>query len=263
MSKIKHLLKNIKLTTPIAVIIGAIIIGGSIIIVGKTVNQKIDDQSSALSAFFSDLTGKKVNLNNKAPSAPSTQFTGKAIDSKDYVLGNAKSNVTVIEYSDPECPFCAQFHPTIKSMMNDYGNKISFVYRQFPLTSIHQHAFDESRAIACAGKIGGTKSYYDYMNALFDYKFNKQTTQLTKTGKEDLANSIGLDMTKFNSCMNNNDTATEVNDSMADGVKAGVQGTPSTFVLVKKGSEYQVVAMIDGARPYDFVKAAVDQALSK
>jgi protein-disulfide isomerase len=233
-----HALKALRFTTPVAVIVGSLIIGGSILGYG-----------------FIMQSGSSGNA---------TMFTGKAIDPKtDMIEGNLKSKVTIVEYSDPECPFCVTVYPTMKQLRNDYRDKASFVYRHFPLTQIHPHAFDESKAIACAQSVGGSVKALEYMDALYGYKSAKQTTELVATGKEDLAKNIGLDITTFTACMNNQAVTDAVTASMNDGVAAGVQGTPSSFILVKTRKGYEVVAMIDGARPLTYFKAAIDEALAR
>ena len=227
------------LTTPMAIIIAAVIISGGLMGYGYI-----------------------TQGGSPSPSAKSA-FTGKPIEDTDFIFGKESSKVIVVEYSDPECPFCVQVSPTIKKLRADYGDKVAFVYRHFPLTQIHKNAFDESRAIACAGKIGGTEKFYEYIDALFGYKMSKQTTQLPSTGKDDLARGVGLDQKAFTDCMTGKVTAQTVTDSINDGIAAGVQGTPSTFVLLKTRKGYEVVSMIDGARPYEYFKTVLDQALSK
>lgn len=238
-SHVRHVSKKgFTLTTPLAIIIASVIIAGG-------------------------LMGYGLITQGGSASSAKVAFKGKAINDGDYVEGKANSKVVVIEYSDPECPFCAQVSPTIKKLRTDYAGKIAFVYRHFPLTQIHTHAFDESRAIACAGKIGGSSKYYEYLDTLYDYKMSKQSTALPITGKEDFAKKIGLNMNDFSACMKENKTAQDVTDSIADGSLAGVQGTPSTFVLVKTRKGYDVVSMVDGARQEDFFKAVIEEALAR
>lgn len=241
-SNTKKIFSHLKLTTPVSVLLGAVIIAGSIL-------------------------GYGFIMRTGSSNAPVTMFTGKPIDSSDYIEGNKKSNVYLVEYSDPQCPYCIAAHPNVKEIRNKYEDKIAFVYRHFPLTSIHQFAFDESRAIACAGLIGGGDSYYKYIDAIYGYKSAKQNTNqisdLPTTGKSDLAAGIGLDVQAFNQCMNNQTTSNTVNESMNDGVNAGVQGTPTSFVLIKSKKGFEVVALVDGARPLQYFEAAIEQALSR
>lgn len=171
--------------------------------------------------------------------------------------------MVIVEYSDPECPYCVTLHPTMKQIRTAYEDRVAFVYRHFPLTQIHFNAFDESKAIACAGTLGGAKTFYEYVDGLYGYKVVNKTTTLPITGKGDIAKNIGLDMKAFNLCLENDETALVVNTAINDGVQAGVQGTPSSFVLLKTRKGYEVVAMIDGARSYEYIQAAIEEALSR
>ncbi len=234
----RHTLSTFRLTTPIAIIIAACILAGSHIAYGFIIRD----------------SGTKTE---------SSLFTGKPIDDKDFIEGNVDSNVMIVEYSDPECPYCVTLHPTLKQIRTDYAEKIGFVYRHFPLTQIHPNAFDESKAIACAGAINGTKGFYAYIDALYGYKLSNQTTQLPATGIADLAKNGGLNPSTFAACMQAEDTALTVDTSVNDGVQAGVEGTPSSFILVKTKKGLEVVAMLDGARPYEYIQAAVEEALSR
>ena len=246
LTKLAHRIKRIPLTTQTAIIIGSIIIAFSIIISSFIIRENLP-----------------AILGEVSPTSNKNIFAGKSVDELDYVEGNTKSNIVVIAYSDPECPYCVSLYPTLKQIRKEYEGKVSFVYRHFPLTQIHSHAFDESRAISCAGIIGGTKKYYEYIDAIYGYKSDHQTNQLTGTTKENLAHAVGIDDTKFASCMSNNQTANEVTESINDGIKAGVQGTPSTFILINNKKGYTISSMVDGARPYEYVKAAIDEALNK
>ncbi len=234
----RHKLAAFKLTTPIAIIIAACILAGSHIAYGFIIKNTVTKVESSL-------------------------FTGKPIDDKDHIEGNADSKVVIVEYSDPECPYCVTLHPTLKQVRTDYKDKIAFVYRHFPLTQIHPNAFNESKAIACAGTLNGTKGFYSYIDALYGYKLSNQTTQLPATGITDIAKNGGLNPATFAACMQAEDTALTIDTSVNDGVQAGVEGTPSSFVLVKTKKGLEVVAMLDGARPYEYIQAAIEEALSR
>lgn len=237
-SSLSHRLSSWKLTTPAAVIIGALLISVSHVAYGYIV----------------------ANTGN---SSPSSLFAGRSIDDTDFVEGKKSGKIFVIEYSDPECPYCVTLHPTMKQIRAEYGDKLGFVYRHFPLTQIHPGAFDESKAIACAGKLRGISGFYEYVDKLYGYKSETQQTKLPASGKEEIASHIGLSKDDFARCMSDPSMADIVDASIQDGVQAGVQGTPTTFVVEKTRKGYEIVALVDGARPYEYVKAAIDQALSK
>lgn len=241
-NKTSSFINSIALSTPKAIIVGAFILAASHIAYAYVV---------------------QGGAQGGTPTSAKALFTGKPIDDKDHIDGNAKSNVIVVEYSDPECPYCVSLHPTMKQIRNNYADKIAFVYRYFPLTQIHPHSYDESKAIACAATLGGTKGFYEYIDNIYGYKSTKNTTQLPVTGKEDIAVNLGMNKADFNACLQNPTTAQTIDASINDGLQAGVQGTPSSFILIKTRKGYEVVAMLDGARPYEYVKTAIEEALAR
>lgn len=190
-------------------------------------------------------------------------FNGKVIGKEDFATEKIDSAVIVVEYSDTECPYCAQLHPTMKKLQDEYGSKVSFVYRYFPLTQIHPNAFDEAQAVHCVGKIAGAQKRVDYIREMFTYKIGKQNMTLPKGGRELLAKNIGVDAKKFNECMAGQEGKDVVNTSIQDGIAAGVEGTPATFILIKTRKGYEVASLIPGARPYEYFKAVIDDALSR
>ncbi len=239
MQTIRHLISNtFRLTTPVAIIIAALLISLSHIAYAMIVSKSGSTQQLEV-------------------------FKGRSIDKSDLVTGKTNSDVVIVEYSDTECPFCAQLHPTMKKLKDEYGSKVAFVYRYFPLTQIHANAYDEARAVYCVGKIAGAQKRVDYINEMFTYKMSKQNMVLPKGGRESLAKNIGIDGKAFDSCMQGPDSGEAVNASTQDGIAAGVEGTPATFILVKDGDTYNVVSLVAGARPYEYFKAVVEEALAK
>lgn len=190
-------------------------------------------------------------------------FAGRVIDDTDLPTGDTKSNVFVVEYSDTECPFCASLQPTIKQLKEEYSSKVGFVYRYFPLTQIHPNAFEEARAVFCVGKLRGAEKREEFINEIFSYKTSKQNMTLPPNGKIDLAKNIGVDEVALNECLAESSSADIISASLEDGIKAGVEGTPSTFVLAKTRKGYEIIAAISGAQSYSYFKAAIDEALSR
>lgn len=245
MSTIKHTFKTIyqkassfTLTVPSAIILGALIIA----------------VSHVSYAYI---------LRGVTPTDTTSIFTGKAIDANDFATGDTTSEVIVVEYSDTECPFCAQLHPTIDRLQKEYSSKVTFVYRYFPLTQIHPNAYDEARAIYCVGKISGADKRGEYIDAMFKYKLGNKNMTLPKNGKEDLAKNLGVNEKELNLCLASDESNRVVADSINDGITAGVEGTPATFVLKKTNDGYDVVSLIGGAQSYDYFKAAIEEALSR
>ena len=93
----------------------------------------------------------------------------KPVTSADHILGNPQAPVKVIEFSDLECPFCKRFHPTMKQIIEEYGkdSRVAWVYRHFPLDSLHSRARKEAEASECAAELGGNEKFWAYIDPLF------------------------------------------------------------------------------------------------
>lgn len=178
------------------------------------------------------------------------------VTSDDHILGNPKAKVIIVEYSDTECPFCKSFHPTMQRVMNEYGKdgQVAWVYRHFPLP-FHAKAPKESEALECANKLGGNVKFWEYLNKLFE--ITPGNDQLDGAELPKIAKTVGLDETAFNECLSAGKMKAIVDKHIAGGKKAGVGGTPFSIILV----DNKPVSSINGAQPYEQVKAVIEEAL--
>lgn len=189
--------------------------------------------------------------NNPSPTpTPSpTPVAGpvKPVDEKaDHIIGAKNAKVTLIEYSDFQCPYCGKHEPAIAQALKDFPKDVRVVYRHYPLTSIHPNAQKAAEASECAAKLGGEGAFWKMHDQLF-----AQQTALSPTLYETLAKGLGLDTKKFNDCVNSGATASRITADVASGDSSGVGGTPATFVNGK---------LIEGAVPYDQLKQAIQSA---
>ncbi|MBI3755254.1 MAG: DsbA family protein [Deltaproteobacteria bacterium] len=166
------------------------------------------------------------------------------------VLGNKDAKVTIVEFSDYECPFCARFHTeTFKQLKKDYVDtgKVRVVYRDFPLP-FHQSAMKAATAVNCAQEQG---KYWDMNFAIFENQ--KDIADIDGIGKK-----VGLDVAKLNTCIASNKYADKIANDLNDGRQVGVGGTPS-FVIAKTSPDGTVKGkLIAGAVPYNVFKAEID-----
>lgn len=191
------------------------------------------------------------------PAEPAQDATKIAKPSKDdYYRGVApeKADIVLVEYSDYQCPFCSRLHPTMKQLMKDYEGKISWVYRHFPLTSIHPNAQPAAEAAECAGELGGNEKFWEFSDKLFE----NQTT-LGSSLYTQLAKDLKINEATFASCISSGKHTATVNAELTEGSNAGVNGTPGTFIF--KGTDPEGAQLIAGALPYESFKAAIDQLL--
>jgi len=192
-----------------------------------------------------------------APAQPSDQPpVGKpaAVTSDDHVAGARDGKITLIEYSDFQCPFCQRFHPTAEKLVNDYKGKVKWVFRNFPLEQIHPQATPAAVAAECVASLKGNDAYWKYANLLFDNQ-----SSLGEATFSNLAVKVGASKGAFDSCMKSNKFLAKVKAQQAEGERIGVQGTPATFVIAADGS----VELMGGALPYEQAKAYIDRALAK
>ena len=143
----------------------------------------------------------------------------------DWVQGDAKAKISIIEFSDADCPFCQRYHDTMVQLMKDYKGKINWVYRHFPLTSLHPEAEKKAEAIECVGELGGNDKVWAFMDKL--YVANKPT--VAQLG--DVVKSLGLDSAKFTECLNSGKYANKVSGQAQEAQAAGAQGTPYSIIL--------------------------------
>lgn len=194
-----------------------------------------------------------------APSAPSVPTAvpakAKAVTDADHVKGNKNAKITLLEYSDFECPFCKTFHPTVTELMKTYGDKIRLVYRHFPL-SFHANAQKEAEASECIAELGGQDAFWKYVDTIFERTTsNGNGFALDKLGP--LAAELGVNQAQFQQCLDSGKYEKLVKEQIADGTATGVSGTPSTFIINSKGESQLVV----GAQPIDAFKTAIDKLL--
>jgi len=179
----------------------------------------------------------------------------KPVTAADHIRGNINAKITLIEYSDFECPFCKNFHPTTQELLKTYGDKIRLVFRHFPLP-FHQNAQKEAEASECIASLGGNDAFWKYNDAIFERTTSNGTGfALDKLGP--LATEVGVNQQQFQSCLDSGKYEKLVKDSIVEGQAAGVQGTPSIFIVDSKGNSQMVV----GAQPIDNFKTVIDKSL--
>lgn len=170
----------------------------------------------------------------------------------DAVLGNKNAPVTVIEFSDFECPFCGRaFADAVTGIKRDYVDKgkVRFVYRDFPL-SFHPMAVPAAEAAECAHEQG---KFWEYHDKIFTNQESLSQENLKKWASE-----LGMDSSKFNSCVDSRKFKSEVEKDFSDGSAAGVSGTPTFYIGNDKDGYIQVV----GAQPYAVLKQAIEAELA-
>ena len=195
--------------------------------------------------------------NGQEATAPTEEETAEllknvpTVNDQDHVIGATDGKVVMISYSDYECPYCNRWHPTWQSLIDKYGDQITFVYRHFPL-SFHPHAEMLAEASECIADNAGNEAFWSFTNSVYEKMADESiyTTQgassvVTEETVLALAAAAGADRSQVQSCLDSGEKASIVNTMMQGGQSAGVGGTPSTIVISAKGG-YDI---IPGALP--------------
>jgi protein-disulfide isomerase len=149
----------------------------------------------------------------------------------DYIKGNKNASVTIVEYSDFECPACGAYYPLIKELSEIYKNDVRFVIRYFPLMG-HKNGLNSALAVEASSKQG---KYWEMHDLLFgDQKVWGGKESADPTIFENYAKQIGLNIDQFNKDVNSKEIKDRVNRDLASGKEAGITGTPTFFLNGKK-----------------------------
>ncbi|MFA6467178.1 MAG: thioredoxin domain-containing protein [Patescibacteria group bacterium] len=181
---------------------------------------------------------------------PNTQGSTVVTD-KEWSKGNPEALVTLIEYSDFQCPACATYYPMVNKLAEEMGEEVRVIYRHFPLSSIHPQAELAARAAEAAGQ-------QDAFWAMHDKLFGNQSIWSNQSDAEDIfisyAKDLNLNLEKFKSDMDNGDIKDAIKDDQRSGNQALVEGTPTLFLNGQK---------INNPRSYDKLRQAVRDELDK
>lgn len=177
------------------------------------------------------------------------------VSDKDRVRGPRNAQIFLIEYSDLECPFCKQFHPTAQQAVDEYDGKIAWVYRHFPIDSLHPKADKEAEAAECAAELAGEVGFWSFVDKIFEVTPSNNGLNLAELPT--YASQIGLNKTQFKTCLDSGKYEEEVEKQYQSGITAGVTGTPGNFIMNSKGE----VWVIPGAVPFETLKLTIEEAL--
>ncbi|KKQ67332.1 MAG: DSBA oxidoreductase [Candidatus Daviesbacteria bacterium GW2011_GWA2_38_24] len=245
------------LSTPTAVLIGAVIISLSILMSGGIIKFKgvSGSRDQALAPVASSAPAPDA-----AVPEPDSGPVKVALDD-DPVIGDKNAPVTLIEFSDYECPFCKrhfdQVYPELKKNYIDTG-KVKLVFRDLPLSFHDPNATEQAVAANCAREQGGDATYFKYHDEIF-----KRTTSNKTFAKENLpkiAADLGLNTSNFQSCLDSNKYKDEVTKDLNYAATVGASGTPTFFVGKSEGSEITATRIV-GAQPYSAFQTQIDVLL--
>jgi protein-disulfide isomerase len=210
-------------------------------IVDFLTGQQKQDRAKQL---FDDLR-KQANVQYKLPEPPRPPVERKTVAATGPSKGPAGAPVTIVEFSDFQCPFCSRAIAAVDEVTKTYGDKVHLVFRNFPL-DFHKDAQKAAEAAQCANDQGKFWEMHDKL-------FASQAQGLGVDNLKKFAGDLKLDTAKFNKCLDSGEKAAVVKADQADGAKVGVNGTPAFFI---NG------IMLSGAQPFDEFKTLIDAELA-
>lgn len=188
----------------------------------------------------------------------------RKVDPKvDFIYGDPDASISIIEYSDFECPFCQRFNDVPKELAKEMPKQVNVVWRNFPLSFHNPMAFIEAGAAMCAGKLAGNDVFWKYADAIFkNSRLNGQGMPVE--GGVDplfkLAKSFGIDSDQFSSCLNSTEMQKRINDDIQDGVISGINGTPGVILINHRTGK---VDRLEGAVPLELLRDIVKNLLTR
>ncbi|MCI0557209.1 MAG: DsbA family protein [Nitrososphaera sp.] len=215
---------------PVAIVIAGILIAGAI--------------------FWSTAGGFSTNPQDASARQAGADF--RLPSEADHMRGNTDAKVTIVEFSDFECPFCAQLHPTLERIVEE-NKDVKWVYRHFPLSSIHVRAHGAAIASECAAKLGGNDAFWTFADGVF-----ADQRALGTPLYEKLATDAGIESSSFKACLADKSIASLVSEDGDEAIQAGGRGTPFAVVVTASGR----LMPFSGALPYEQLVGLVDQALT-
>lgn len=213
----------------------------------------------AIAIFFTS-QGPDAQPANDSPERTTgiLSSTPSPVTEKDYIRGNPNAPIVLVEYSDYDCPFCKEYHNTMKRIMDEYGvtGKVAWVYRQFPLGQLHPNSPKISEAALCVGSLGGNEAFWNFSDLIFEERELDEATNVTRL--PEYAEAVGVNVEDYAACMNGTAMEEVVTASVQEAFNIGADGTPYSVIIV--GDQQ---AVINGAEPYSVVKGIIDNLIGQ
>lgn len=246
----KH--NNNSVITAGSIIIAGAIIAGAIIYSGGLGSSTGSGRSKGDTAAI----GEAVSGSDDIPDEVAETIGNiKPVTKSDHIRGSGNAPVKIVEFSDTECPFCKRFHETMNQIADEYDGRAAWIYRHFPLDSIHSKARKEAEATECVNELGGNDKFWAYLDKIFE--ITPSNNGLNPSELPRVAEQVGINRQKFEKCLNSGKYAKHIQEDLDDAINSGARGTPYSIAIAQSGKKF----VISGAQPYEAVKQIIDAAL--
>lgn len=247
--------------TIIAIIIASVLIAGSLIFLGLRLgNNSNTTNQVSFAEQLEEYQKQQEQAQIEAQAEQEKLAAQKAKDvippnEDDHILGDRDALISIIEYSDFECPFCKRFSPTPKQAIEANPGIVNHVFRHFPLGFHDPLATQQALASECVADIGGNEKFWQYHDKIFETTGSNgkgmEISELTTLAKE-----VGVNTSEFQACLDSEKFLAEIQADIKSGADAGITGTPGNIIRNNKTGE---VRFLPGAYPIEAVQAAIDE----
>lgn len=218
--------KKFELNPSVSILLAGVLIAGSIVFVN----------------VFPD----QPTVNGAEPTA---EINIPPVTKDDHIVGSPDAPIVLVEYSDFQCPFCSRIHPDLKKIVEESEGQVAWVYRHYPLDSLHPEATPAALASECIAKQLGNDGFWKFADAMFADQSKMGAAQYVA-----IAGQLGANVQQFSACVQNKEFEDLVAAQSADAQTSGASGTP--FTVVMKGDK--ALGAIPGALPYAQIKAVIN-----
>ena len=223
------------LLIPISIVIAGLLVGIGLYFSGSAPAQPVAEGQAEAPAEPADNTSK-VN----------------PVTDEDHILGDINAPIKIVEYSDFDCPFCSRYHDVMLDIVDKYPGEVAWVFRQFPLESLHPQAPAVSMASECVAELGGNTAFWSFTDGYFEARgagSKVPHAELIPT----LVIAAGINQGTFTDCFESGRHAQSVQDDVDNAVETGGRGTPWSILIGPTGKTYP----INGALPISAVEQLI------
>lgn len=235
-------MKENNLAVPGAIILAGIIIAGALVYV--------NNPNSGRVANNSDNEAQARQQDDSESQRP------RQIDDNDHIWGDPNAPILIVEYSDTECPFCKRFHVTLLDIVEEFDGEVAWVYRHFPIPSLHSKAPIEAEATECAAELGGNDAFWTFTNTIYEQTPSNDGLDLALL--PEFAVQAGIDREAFQECLDSGRHEERVNQDRNEAIATGGRGTPHSLIISEVG-----IFPLQGAQPIENVRSLINQVLSE
>lgn len=249
----------------LAIVFASSVVSGSLVFFGLQIGGNEDLKVSVLDTQIDEAIERYVE--KKQQEAKEQQAVAAAdeakksaelavnvdpVTEKDHVFGNENAKISLIEYSDFQCPYCRRFHDIAKSVVDAYGDDVNWVYRHYPLEFHEPAASLQAVAGECVAELGGNDKFWEFADKIFESNLihNEELTVL--------AGDLGLDGVAFATCLDSGKYDDLIQKQLQNGIESGVKGTPGTIILNNETGE---AFLVSGAQPLTVFANIIDGML--